>query len=99
MDGGEERGGGRVVERERGGGDFEEEDGEGGEGRGVEEGGGERFHGGLKEVGEFLEHRHLVDEVVDEGDIRFGGETDTGVERVGVLLLVFSEVHVRLRRR
>lgn len=60
------------------GGDFQDEDGEGLEGIGVEEGGGERRFGGGEEVGEALEDGHLVDQLVDVGDIENGGEPDSG---------------------
>lgn len=59
-------------------GDFQDEDGEGLEGIGVEEGGGEGRFGGGEEVGEALEYGHLVDQLVDVGDIENGGEPDSG---------------------
>lgn len=39
---------------------------------------------GLEQVGEVLEHGHLVDEFVDVGDVRFRGQTDTREQRAGV---------------
>lgn len=84
VDGLEEGGSGKVVERERSRGNFEKEDGERLERRGIgEEGGGERRFGGFEEVGELLEDGHLMDEFVDERDISLGGEADAGVERGG----------------
>lgn len=68
-------------------GELEEEDCEGSEGgRGVwgEESGGERIGGGLEKVGEALENGHLVDELVDVGDVVDSGEADAGEEGVAV---------------
>lgn len=53
------------------------------EGWGSEEGGGEGGLGGGEEVGEAFEDGHLVDELVDVGNIGRGGEADAGEERGG----------------
>lgn len=49
--------------------DFEDEDGEGLEGWGGEEGRGKRGLGGDALIGEAFEDGHLVDELVDVGDV------------------------------
>lgn len=58
-------------------GNFEDEHGEGLEGRGVEESGGQGGFGGGEEVGQTLEHRHLVDELVYVWNVVFGGKPDS----------------------
>ena len=62
--------------------EFEDEEGEGLERWGSEERGGEGGFGGGEEVGEAFEDCHLVDEFVDVGDVRWGGEADTREEWV-----------------
>ncbi|PON32068.1 hypothetical protein PanWU01x14_364430 [Parasponia andersonii] len=61
---------------------LENEDGEGQEWRGVKEGSEERGLGGGEEVGEALEDGHLVDQLVDLGDVGGLGQADPGEDRV-----------------
>lgn len=64
------------MRRERGWkrvwGNLKDEDGEGLKRRGSEEGGGEGLLGGGEEMGKALEDRHLVDQFVEMGDVRWG---------------------------
>lgn len=62
--------------------DFEDEDGEGLERRGGEEGGGEGGLGGDAVLRQAFEDGHLVDELVDVGDVGGLGQPDSGEERV-----------------
>lgn len=70
------------VVGKRGWGDFEDEDGEGLERRGGEEGGGEGGLGGDALLLEAFEDGHLVDELVDVGDVGGLGQAGSGEERV-----------------
>lgn len=90
----EERDGRRVVERERSRRSFEKEDSERLERRRVKESRGERRFSSFKKMSEFLKDSHLMDEFVDERDIRFSSKTYASVECVGWLFLVFTKVHV-----
>lgn len=64
------------MRRERGWkrvwGNLKDEDGEGLKRRGGEEGGGEGLLRGGEEMGKALEDRHLVDQFVEMGDVRWG---------------------------